>query len=117
MISHYSTCAVCARRAAGIGVARNMQRPTAETVAWVCDDPRCLETAKMTGQVKQDEFDRIERKAAHEAGDQDLGEYLGGLGKTDLADLSEDERHEAWRVLIAGYRRRLQDGVAAEAPF
>lgn len=107
-----STCAVCARSAVGYGVA---PRP-AEKPLWVCDDPECLQIAKTSYAMKQDDFSRIESLAAGKGGER-AGEFLETIGKTDLATMTQTEWFEFCRRLVGGYRSALKNDLKNEAPF
>ena len=114
MITRFSdaVCGCCARSATGFGYAPR----TGQSILWVCDDPDCLQVAKDTYTMKQDQFSRLESLAAGKGGE-DGGQFLDDIGKTDLATLSPDEWHEFCRRLVAGYRKALQSSLKNEAPF
>lgn len=107
-------CAVCRRRAIGRGYSNRAR--TVKDIAWVCDDPECIEIAARTYTMKQVEFSRLEEMATIEGG-ADAGAYLDKLGKTDLASLTQDEWDEFCRTLVAGYRLALKTKLRDEAPF
>jgi hypothetical protein len=55
---------------------------------------------------------------AIEAGSEEAGAYLDGLGKSDLADLEKHEWLEIGRRWLVGYAEAMQKMmVANEAPF
>jgi len=58
-----SICAVCARRACGAGYS-DWGRGKKPPILWLCDDPDCIQIAKETYNMKQDEFSRIESLSA-----------------------------------------------------
>lgn len=114
MITRFTdaVCGVCARSATGFGYAPR----TGQSILWVCDDPDCLQVAKDTYTMKQDQFSRLESLAAGKGGE-DGGQFLDDIGKTDLATLSPDEWHEFCRRLVAGYRKALVTSLKDETPF
>lgn len=105
-------CGCCGRAATGFGYAPR----TGQTVLWVCDDPQCLQLAKDTYTMKQEQFSRLESLAASKGGEEG-GAFLDGIGKTDLATLTPDEWHEFCRRIVAGYRKALVEDLKGEAPF
>jgi hypothetical protein len=114
MITRFTdaVCGVCARSATGFGYAPQ----TGQSILWVCDDPDCLQVAKDTYTMKQDQFSRLESLAAGKGGE-DGGQFLDNIGKTDLATLSPDEWHEFCRRIVAGYRKALVTSLKDETPF
>jgi hypothetical protein len=66
--------------------------------------------------MKQDEFTRAESRAAQKGGEEG-GEFLDGIGKSDLATLTIDEWSEFNRRVVAGYRKALIQEIKNEAPF
>lgn len=114
MITRFTdaVCGVCARSATGFGYAPR----TGQSILWVCDDPDCLQVAKDTYTMKQDQFSRLESLAAGKGGAEG-GQFLDDIGKTDLATLTPDEWHEFLRRIVAGYRKALSQSLRNEAPF
>jgi len=106
-------CAVCARQEAGFGVKVNAKLRRSPTL-WLCDDPQCLEIAKRTKEMKQDDFNRAENQAAILGGVQ-AGEFLEQIAKTDLTKLSQAEWEEFCRRLVAGYRKALKHVLSSGA--
>lgn len=102
-------CGVCARAAIGIGHAP----PKASKIMWLCDDPKCIEKAKATYAMRQDQFTRIESMAAAKGGDAGI-ELLETIGKTDFTTLTIDEWSEFRRRIIAGYRAALADELSGK---
>lgn len=107
-----AVCGCCGRSATGFGYAPR----TGQSVLWVCDDPECLQLAKDSYAMKQDQFSRIESMAAGKGGEEG-GAFLDDIGKTDLASLSPDEWFEFCRRIVAGYRKALKHDLKGEAPF
>lgn len=107
-----AVCGCCGRSAEGYGYAPGHGKP----VLWTCDDPDCLQTAKDSYAMKQDDFTRLESLAAQEGGTEG-GEYLDQIGKSDLATLSIEEWAEFCRRVVAGYRKALKVKLKDEAPF
>lgn len=105
-------CGCCGRSAVGLGfMPTPRQRPL-----WLCDDPECIQIARETYNMKQDEFTRIESLAAGQGGAAG-GEYLDEIGETDLAKLTPDQFFEFNRRVVAGYRKALMHDLRDEAPF
>jgi len=100
-------CAVCARQEAGLGVKVNADSRRSDTL-WVCDDPQCLQLAKVTKNMRQDEFNRAEKQAVSKGGMQ-AGAFLEQIGKTDMARLNKAEWEEFCRRLVAEYRKALKE--------
>lgn len=105
-------CGCCGRTATGFGYAPK----TGQSILWVCDDPQCLQIAKDSYTMKQDQFTRIESLASGRGGEAG-GEFLDSIGKTDLATLTPDEWFEFCRRIVAGYRKGMVELVKEEAPF
>lgn len=105
-------CACCGRTATGFGYAPR----AGQTALWVCDDTPCLQIAKDSYAMKQEQFTRLESLAAQRGGEE-AGAYLDTIGKTDLATLTVDEFCEFNRRHTAGYRKALVELVKGEAPF
>jgi hypothetical protein len=94
-------CSCCGRAATGFGYSPDHKRPP----LWVCDAIECLQIAKDSYSMKQDEFTRAESRAAQKGGEEG-GEFLDGIGKSDLATLTIDEWCEFCRRVVAGYPQR-----------
>ncbi|TPK59051.1 MULTISPECIES: DUF6511 domain-containing protein [unclassified Mesorhizobium] len=107
-----AVCACCGRTATGFGYAPKAGQP----IAWVCDDEGCLQVAKNSYALKQDEFTRCESRAAGRGGEEG-GAFLDSIGETDLAKLTPDQWFEFCRRIVAGYRKGLIDELQNEAPF
>jgi hypothetical protein len=108
-------CGCCRRAATGFGYAPK----TGQSILWVCDDPTCLQLAKDTYTMKQDQFSRIEALAAAKAAEA-MGQRLDEMGVGHVFDggaLKWEHWLEAMRAGIAGYRRALVEDLKGEAPF
>ncbi|MCY0150901.1 hypothetical protein OEG84_25175 [Hoeflea sp. G2-23] len=104
-----AVCGVCARAALGHGYAPK----NASKILWVCDDPKCIQAAKAVYVMKQDQFTRIESRAAAKGGDAGI-ELLETIGKTDFAQLTIDEWSEFRRRIIGGYRTALANDMSGK---
>lgn len=107
-----AVCGCCGRSATGFGYAPKAGHP----VIWVCDDPDCLQLAKDSYSMKQEQFSRLESLAAGKGG-QEGGAFLETIGKYSLAELTPDEWFEFCRRVVAGYRKALVEDLKGEAPF
>jgi len=108
-----AVCGCCARSATGFGYAPR----TGQSILWVCDDPDCLQVAKDSYTMKQDQFSRLESLAAGEAANA-MGQRLDEMGCGDRFNGLEPEQWlDAMREGIAAYRKALQSGLKNEAPF
>lgn len=105
-------CACCVRTATGFGYTPSHKQP----ILWLCDDIDCIQIAKDSYTIKQEQFTRLESLAAGKGGEE-AGGFLDGIGKTDLAALTPDEWFEFCRRVVAGYRKRLVELLKSEAPF
>lgn len=111
-LGNYLVCAVCARPGTGHGYAPSDRHP----IAWLCDDPACVQIAKDTYSMRQEKFARVDSLAAGQGGEA-MGAYLDEIGKSDLAELTEEQWFEACRRMIAGYRVALTTTLSGESPF
>lgn len=107
-------CAACRRPTIGLAVIPKGRRNA--PLAWVCNDPECIQIARNTYDMKQIEFHRIDELATQDGGNE-AGAYLDKIGKTDLAQLSEQEWQEFCRAMVGGYRTALKTKLQHEAPF
>lgn len=107
-------CAVCARWAGGFGY--RPQHPRNAPILWVCDDPDCLQIAKETYGMKQQEFERYESLAAQE-GRVNAEAFCDEIGVYDFREMTIDQACEFSRRLVAGYRSALKVKLQNEAPF
>lgn len=97
-------CGVCRRRAStGCGWAGQQGKP----ILWLCDDPVCGAMARSVYEMPKDHLDAYEQRARDEAGDA-AGAYLDGLGKSDLASLTQDEWRGFLDQVIVGFETALR---------
>lgn len=109
-----AACACCGRSAVGLG-----WRPprTDRKPIWLCNDPECISIAQRTYDMKQDEFDKVEARAAVKAAEE-AGAMLEQLGVADaFSGMSWEQWLDAMRAGIAGYRGALKSELDGEAPF
>ncbi|GGE18305.1 hypothetical protein GCM10011390_41850 [Aureimonas endophytica] len=112
-----TVCGVCAREATGIGYAPRSSRGTPDRpILWICDDPDCIEIARNSYDMRQEDFTRIESLASHEGGHA-LEAFCEEIGKFDFREFSQAEFFEANRRMVAGYRSALKIKLRDEAPF
>ena len=99
-------CHVCGRRAVGLGV-----QDKHEPIRWLCKE--CADIAEHIKHRRR--LDPYELRAL-DTGVEAVGEYLQGLGKTDLKEMDELEAKmlvkAAWEGCARGVRSALK-----EAPF
>ena len=107
-------CGVCRRRATtGLGWAGRQGKP----VMWLCDSPECGQSARSVYEMPQSTLDAYEQTARNEAGDL-AGAYLDGIGKTDLASLTETEWRAFLDQVVVGFEASLRRQLLANAaPF
>lgn len=102
-------CAVCHRRAVGLGYAPKQ----GQKLLWLCDDKDCHAVSGKVYKMPQAQLDAFELGAAIEGGNQG-GAFLDEIGKSDLAVLDADEWREFLRRIITGFeatmRKRILDG-------
>lgn len=97
-------CHVCSRRAGGLATGPKGDR-------WLCQE--CYPLLEYVRDVRR--FDAYESRA-FEAVDNAAGEYAGAIGKTDIAEFTDEERGLLWRTAV----RAWGDGIRAalrEGPF
>lgn len=107
-------CGVCAGQGEGFAYSPP-GRPDAE-ILWTCSAADCREIARNTHHMTQERFNRIEAMAVEESGNV-AGQFLDGLGKTDLATMTREEWDIFCRTMIDGYRTALRETMKDEAPF
>jgi len=113
----HAACCVCARSAAGFGYApRDRRGRVGSPILWVCDDPDCLQIAKDSYGMKQNEFDRIEALAVVDGLERGREQAMT-IGTSDLAEMSDEQRLDFARAIVAGYRAALKVKMRDEAPF
>lgn len=102
-----TTCHCCQRHAVGIGVG------PASKPQWLCHE--CVQIVGHVARAKR--MDPYELKAL-DGGVDAVGEYLSGIGKTDLADMDELEARLLVKAAWQGCGDRLRELlVEGEAPF
>lgn len=107
-INDPAACVVCRRHAIGLGIGNPGGSPR-----WVCED--CVPHARELRTVRK--FDQYELIARRDAGDK-AGEFLDGLGKSDLAELTEGEWLEFLGKVIDEFGTSIRRQVAdMSAPF
>lgn len=107
-------CCVCRRPAVGLAVTAKGRRNS--PLGWVCDDAECIQIAKDSFDMRQLDFNRLDELATQEGGNE-AGQYLDAIGKTDLAQLTEQQWQEFCRKMVGGYRLALKTKLKDEAPF
>jgi len=97
-------CHICGRHALGVGVGSDRGDPK-----WLCAE--CVQIMEQIRNTRR--FDPYEIDAVKAAGET-AGEYLDGIDKTDLAELSEDEWRTFCRTLIDAFgvsmRKLIREG-------
>ena len=105
-------CFCCRRRDDGLA---HFVKGRPARIVWSCRDH--IHLAKKAVTMPRDEFDRYEEQALADAGDA-AGAYLDGIGKTDLATLTEEEWAEFWRLGLEAFGTALEARLRShEAPF
>ncbi|MBS7737761.1 MAG: hypothetical protein KF818_31295 [Chelatococcus sp.] len=100
-------CWLCHRHAEGLGIG------TAREPKWLCKE--CSVMADGIRSARR--LDAFEVLALTDAG-ADGGAYLDGLGKTDLAELTEHEYREFVRKVVLGFGASLRQQIREKrAPF
>lgn len=111
-------CAVCRLAEHGIGYFPKPDRHKPikpSEITWTCDAD--LKFAKVVHHMPKEILNRIEEEALRAGGDA-AGAYLEKIGKTDLAQLSQEE----WLTFLAtfeeGRGRAMREKLEAhDAPF
>ena len=107
------TCAICRRRAHGLGYWTGTGRPW----LWLCDDADCLALGKTVFHMPDQQFDTFEINARHAGGDAG-GKYLDEIGETDLAKLPPENWFEFLNRIILGYGEEMKRQLLEhQAPF
>jgi hypothetical protein len=108
---HPATCFVCGRRPSGFGYAPSDRKP----IAWACMDH--LKEARMAYHFPTTALDAFEQRALQAAGE-DAGEYLDGIGKTDLATLTGEQWLIFTKLLLERFGTHMRDQIDKNgAPF
>lgn len=99
------TCHCCQRHAVGLGIGQPLR--------WLCKE--CADIAEHIKRVRRmDPYELI----ALDGGVDAVGEYLGQIGKTDLAEMDELEARMLVKAAWEGSGRRLRKLlIEGEAPF
>jgi hypothetical protein len=106
-------CAVCMRQAEGHGWCGYRGAP----VAWLCDNPDCLKLGKVVFEMATKAFSQAEAFSLSDAGDS-AGEYLGKIGKTDLATLTREEWLHFLKIVLTTYGEAMRGRLLSQdAPF
>lgn len=112
-LNNPESCFVCRRRSDGLGVNKGNR------VGWMCqlcaDDGLGMRMIRMPVRA----FDEYEEGALRRASQGRAGQYLDGLGRTDLAQLHPDEWLHVCRLVVEdfgeGIRREAGRGLPAPA--
>lgn len=107
-------CAVCRWAEQGLGYLPQ-SRKIVTNATWTCEHDILL--ASTVHHMKSEELNAIEHNALMAGGDR-AGAYLDEIGKTDLAQLSEEE----WTIFLCrvldGFGESMRDQLKAHsAPF
>lgn len=81
---------------------------------WCC--MQCLPIVKTVYQMPQPEFDEFERKSLAHGGEKG-GEYLDQIGRTNLAELNEEQWTTFLGKILDGYSTRMREFAEGRAPF
>lgn len=104
-------CAVCRRRATGLGYAPDRSRQ----VLWLCENPTCLSLGRTVFHMPEKSLDAFEARARHEAGE-NAGAYLDEIGVTNLEQLNVEQWQAFLDKVIMGFevsmRRQLTEHAA-----
>lgn len=102
-------CFICRRSATGFGVTV-VEYAKPEHVGWLC--AKCHDTNLGTRAIRMTEptFDRYERDALIQAGNEG-GEYLDGLGITDLAALPPDQYHQFLQIVVNSFGEAMRHSL------
>lgn len=107
-------CAVCRGHAGPNGFVRGKGKTPP---IWACNDPTCISLLKKVHAMTKTTLEAYEHKAAMEAGDE-AGAFLDGIGKTDLAGLSNEEWEEFIGIIVLGFQSHMRRMIESdEAPF
>lgn len=105
-------CCVCRRASYGLGHAARGRKPI-----WICDNVACIKAGAKVYRMTEKEFTGHELFARRKAGDAG-GQYLDGIGKTDLATLSDEEFLAFITAVIEGFGTSMRQRILGdEAPF
>ncbi|MBZ9888102.1 hypothetical protein LB559_09135 [Mesorhizobium sp. BR1-1-3] len=104
-----SSCHVCQRHAIGVGL--EPQRK-GEPPRYLC--AQCLDILEYVHSVRR--MDPYEVKAIALVDDL-AGEFCGALEKTDMAEMSDEERRALWKCVVVGFGDSIRKLVREEMPF
>lgn len=103
-----TTCYACGRHAIGIGMGNGERDPK-----WLCAE--CVPLIDHLRHIKR--FDPYEIDAVDGAVEA-AGEYMGSIGKTDLAEFEADEARVLCRTIVQAFGDRLRAVIReGRAPF
>ncbi|MBZ9943461.1 hypothetical protein LB533_20455 [Mesorhizobium sp. BR1-1-13] len=105
-----TACHVCHRHAIGVGIGFTHSRDT--NPKWICHE--CALIIEDVRRVRN--FDAYEIKTLDHV-DEKAGEYVGELGKTDMASMSELERRMLWKTVVQEFGNGLRSLIREGAPF
>lgn len=108
-------CSVCKRAAVGLGYLPD--RRGANGVAWLCDDPDCLSLGKAVYHMPSKPLNQFEVFSLADAGDE-AGTFLEKIGKTDLAQLSQEEWSAFLKIILTTFEQKMRERLLGHhAPF
>ncbi len=113
-------CSICQCEASGYGYLpprRERKKGEMPPIAHSCTDLECLDLAKDSYDMRQEEFTRLEELATEEGGNE-AGAFLESIGKAGvpLMELTPDEWSQFCHKLVAGYRKSLKEHVKHNTP-
>ncbi|MBB4004462.1 hypothetical protein [Aurantimonas endophytica] len=110
-------CGVCARQASGFGYApKQRYGQPAPPIMWVCESDDCIRIARDSYSMTEPVFNRIEALAVAEGLDRGR-DFAISISTADLAEMTDAQRLDFARAIVAGYRDALKVKLREEAPF
>lgn len=112
------TCLICKRRHDNIGYAPHDRAPV-KWLCWEClDDTHNGIRSKLPKvyHMSKKKMDEYEARALEDGGNAG-GEYLDGIGKTDLAELAPEEYQRFLGKVLVGYADSMREIVSREIPY
>lgn len=106
------TCFICKRRHSNLGVAPHERAP----IKWFCDAHLGNVNLQKAYHMPKRQLDDYEQQALEDGGNAG-GEYLDSIGKTDLAELDEEEWRTFLGKVLQGYAEGMREIVAREVPY